>query len=91
LHQGTVQPFKVLEPVDDAVERMSSAIFYIGVMAGNNHSSTGVLWEIWVFGLRCRYGITANSCSIWHYFKREALYHVFLKALEILQVSFLSP
>jgi len=30
---GSVQPFKVLEPVDDAVERMSSAIFYIGVMA----------------------------------------------------------
>jgi hypothetical protein len=30
---GTVQPFKVLKPVDDAVERMSSAIFYIGVMA----------------------------------------------------------
>ena len=30
---GSVQPFKVLEPVDDAVERMSSAIFYIGVVA----------------------------------------------------------
>jgi len=44
---GSVQPFKVLEPIDDAVERMSSAIFYIGVMA----ATTTVVLEF--FG---RYG-----------------------------------
>lgn len=32
---GTLQPFKVLEPIDDAVERMSSAVFHIGVIAAS--------------------------------------------------------
>ena len=30
----SVQPFKLLEPIDDAVERLSSTIFYVGVSAG---------------------------------------------------------
>ena len=30
---GAVQPFKLLEPLDDAVERMSNAVFFIGVIA----------------------------------------------------------
>jgi hypothetical protein len=30
---GTIQPFKVLEPVDDAVERLSTAIFLTGSIA----------------------------------------------------------
>ena len=32
---GSVHPFKVLEPIDDAVERMSSAVFHIGVVAAS--------------------------------------------------------
>jgi len=52
---GSVQPFKVLEPIDDAVERMSSAIFYIGVMA----ATTTVVLEF--FG---RYGFLLFGVSI---------------------------
>lgn len=32
---GSIHPFKVLEPIDDAVERMSSAVFHIGVIAAS--------------------------------------------------------
>ena len=52
---GSVQPFKVLEPIDDAVERMSSAIFYIGVMA----ATTTVVLEF--FG---RYGFLLFGVSL---------------------------
>ncbi len=31
---GSAHPFKVLEPIDDAVERLSSAIFAVGVVTG---------------------------------------------------------
>lgn len=31
---GSAHPFKVLEPVDDAVERLSSAIFLVGTVSG---------------------------------------------------------
>ena len=31
---GSAHPFKVLEPIDDAVERLSSAIFLVGTFAG---------------------------------------------------------
>jgi hypothetical protein len=31
---GSAQPFKVLEPIDDAVERLSAAIFLIGAVSG---------------------------------------------------------
>jgi hypothetical protein len=31
---GSAHPFKVLEPVDDAVERLSSAIFLVGTISG---------------------------------------------------------
>lgn len=52
---GSVQPFKVLEPIDVAVERMSSAIFYIGVMA----ATTTVVLEF--FG---RYGLLLFGVSL---------------------------
>lgn len=31
---GSVSPFKVLEPIDDAVEQLSSAIFWVGAISG---------------------------------------------------------
>jgi len=31
---GSAQPFKVLEPIDDAVERLSTAIFVVGAVSG---------------------------------------------------------
>lgn len=31
---GSAQPFKVLEPIDDAVERLSAAIFIVGTVSG---------------------------------------------------------
>tara|TARA_R100000935_G_C2836463_1_gene168401 strand:- start:1872 stop:2921 length:1050 start_codon:yes stop_codon:yes gene_type:complete len=31
---GSAQPFKVLEPIDDAVERLSAAIFLVGAVSG---------------------------------------------------------
>ena len=30
---GTIKPFKVIEPLDDTVEKLSKAIFYIGAFA----------------------------------------------------------
>ncbi|WP_243611243.1 hypothetical protein [Shimia aestuarii] len=32
--QGTAQPFKVLEPIDDTVERISDIVFYVMVVTG---------------------------------------------------------
>ncbi|MCC1491683.1 hypothetical protein [Cognatishimia sp. F0-27] len=32
--QGSAQPFKVLEPVDDTVERIASVVFYVMVVTG---------------------------------------------------------
>ncbi len=31
---GSAQPFKVLEPIDDAVERLSAAVFLVGAVSG---------------------------------------------------------
>ena len=31
---GSAHPFKVLEPIDDAVERLSAAIFLVGAISG---------------------------------------------------------
>jgi hypothetical protein len=39
----SVQPFKLLEPLDDAVERLSSTIFYVGVSAGIISIALGIL------------------------------------------------
>ena len=52
---GTIQPFKVLEPIDDAIERMSSAIFYVGVAA----ATTTVILEF--FG---RYGFLVFGIAL---------------------------
>ena len=46
---GTLQPFKILEPMDDAVERLSATVFYVGVAAGIITAAIGFLGKIAFF------------------------------------------